>query len=186
MRRVKMVGLLLVAVLALAGCERSDLGQNVGPVLENWRYDEKKAEENAPTPVEIETFENGNFGPSLGFDVVDMPNSAQYTPHKFFVINGEFGQIEFATDDGRNLVVRVARASTWSLASTYKASFNATNETRTIDDIEVRVRTSDSGATIATWTRGDFQYLIHFGITQHPPSDTDIETMVKTLRSKDV
>lgn len=177
------VGLLLAFAVFLVGCERSDVGQNVGPVLENWRYDPNKASESEARKIDYETFEDGNFASVLGFNVTEMPNNNEYRPHKFFTIDGWYGQIEFATGDGRSLVVRVAKADNPTLFSTYQEPHHKTDETRTIDDLEVKVRSADSGSTIATWTRGDFQFLLHSGATQTPPSDSDIETMVKTLRA---
>ena len=115
----------------------------------------------AAEPIPIVSYTNGSFAPTLGFNVVSFPNNTQLYPKKFFALDDWFAQIEFATQDGLDIVLRTAFTDAGYLTATYKELHDASDSTRDVGGIEVRTRNATSGCSMVTWNVGEFQFLLH-------------------------
>lgn len=178
-----LLGLVLLGLALLGtGCRQTPMAQNLNTALGGWG--EKDADSTLPEPIDIVPYVNADFAPALGFDVVDYPDNASLWPEKYFVLEGWYAQMEYTTEDGRSLVVRVAKADEKELYTTYVEHHYASYEEREIDGVEVKIRTSAAGSSMITWRSGDFQYLLHASKLYGMPPDEEIETMVTGLRAK--
>ncbi len=181
MKKWRMLVIAALAVVLLVACGQSGAGQNFGEVVGEWRPQNDAARSVAP--AEIGTYDSPDFGDVLGFDVTEYPDTAALSPQKFFTIDDWFGQIEYVTEDERTLVVRVAKKEGKSLAATYTGSYAAGDELRQVDGMEVRVGTAADGAVMVSWTRGEYQYVLHSAGGQDAPSEEEIEMFVKEMDS---
>ncbi len=183
----RMGAALLAAVLLcalLAGCKRSNAGQNFGEIVAG-RYKDNQnryAASNSeslppPEPIPIVTYQNGNFGPTLGFTITQYPNNATLSPTKFFALDGWFSQIEFVSNDEKHLVLRTAFTDAGYLTITYKELHDASDTSRDVGGVEVRTRNAPSGCSMVTWNQGEFQFLLHSNAAQGP-LPTDLVDMV--------
>ncbi len=177
------LAVLLCAVL-LSGCS-SNAGQQFGEYVAQrhkanlGRANAASASPAQPETVDIVTCQNGSFGPSLGFDLTVYPSNASLTPNKFFAIDGWFSQIEFLSSENLHLVLRTAFTDAGYLTATYRELHDASDTTREVDGIEVRTRNAAAGCSMVTWTRGDFQFLLHSN-TNQGPLPTELVDMVVT------
>lgn len=183
MKRLIATGLVLVmAGGLLAGCQRSNIATNFGQAVIEWKENEGKKQ----SETVIDTYQDGDMGESLGFDIVMYPDSAAMPADKFFAIDNWFAQIQYKMPDGRDLVVRVAREDTRTLIYSYNERHETDLVTKILSGAEVAVGLSEKGCTLASWNKGGFQYLVHSNERQAPPSDGEIEALVSGLLCRDV
>lgn len=180
----KLAALLLAVLLclALAACKRSDVATGFGKVAD-WGP--------AQTPKEAETsdittLDSPAFGPYTGFDLTAWPSDDDLQPRQFFAIDGWLAQMEYHTADDRLLVVRIAAAGGKTLTSTYTEGHHVDRQTLAVDEIEVALAAGAKGCHIATWARGDFQYLVHSNSLQDAPPAGEIEALVRGLLAEAV
>lgn len=176
------MALLLGLCCALAGCKRSNIATNFSGTIADWQADadpKKPAE-----PSNIVAFTTPAFGGETGFDVVAWPDSDALRPELMFAVDGWFAQMEYYTAGGQLLVVRVANAEDRRLSTTYTETHGTEDDALLVDDIEVGRRSGGEGCQLATWQRGDFQYLVH---SNHQwgaiPTDA-LEALVRGLDSR--
>lgn len=178
MKRIGLSLLLLLLVVALAGC-RSNV-TNVGGAIDDWRnQNNSEARES-----DIVEYDNGDFGDTLGFNVT-YPSTASLVPNKFYTIDQWFGQIQYNAPDAKSYVLRVARSESTDLTTAYFEK-HPTASTQTIDGIEVSTGKAEKGCTMSWWTRGDFQYTLHSNDIQEPPTEDELETFVAGLDCTDM
>lgn len=179
MRMARLMAVLLVAAVflgGLAGCKRSEVAA-IGANLADWRQTEEMP---GVAPVEFTPAESSDFSQALGFSITSLPDAGRYTAGKYFVIDDWFGQMEFETADGRTLVLRVTQESKL-LSGTYPEAHNVDEHTYEIDGIDVRVRTGEGGCGMASWKKGEFQYLLHANKKYGIPTEQEITDMVRGL-----
>ena len=169
---------LSLAGCLLAGCT-SSAGQNFGDALQDW--DPKLSPPSDANPV---SYENGQFGDRLGFNVVSYPKGSSLYAHKFFVINEAYAQIEFADSEGRALVLRVAPADAGTLTTTYGETHTTSDSTRTAEGIEVRTRGSSEGCSMVTWERDGYQFLLHSNKAQGALPEAEVDEVVRDTRAE--
>lgn len=185
---MKRAGCVLLAALLcaglLAGCGSGGAGQGLTDFVSARDKELKKPtrEDVSANPTEVETYTDGSFAGVLGFNVVRVASDANVSPTKYFTIDGWFGQIEFLSADGLVLVLRVAREDKKDLTTTYEEDHYATDETRTVDGIEVRTRTAQRGCCMVTWALDGYQFLVHSNAAQGRPPDADIDSVVAGTR----
>lgn len=187
------VPFLLVAVLAcacLTGCGRQ-AGENFGRVVAERQA--LREGQNNPTgssasvvSIPIEPYQDGNFGPSLGFNVTGYPNNSTLSATKFFALDGWFSQIEFVSNEGQHLVLRTAFSDAGFLTTTYKELHGETDTTRTLNTTEVRTRNMKDGCSMVTWSQGEFQFLLHSNAAQGPLPTSLVDMVVSGTRADTV
>lgn len=185
MKRFFVLSLAVVlAVIVLAGCQRSDVATNFGDAVIEWKKNEGKKQSNTI----IDNYPDGDMGASLGFDVVNYPSSAAMTPDMFFAIDNWVAQIQYKASGGRDIVVRAARddARTRNLRYLYAEAHDAEEDIERIDGVEVTVGLDEQGCTLVNWQRGGYQYTVHSNERQDPLSDAEIEAFVEGLICRDV
>ncbi len=186
--KMKAVALgLALAFLMLASACTSHAGDEFARVLnERWSIIEDSPDPDAPPPepVEIVPYENGDFAPTLGFDLVSYPSHEGLLVQKFFALDGWFGQIEYDASDGFYPSLRVATTDSEDLHTTYPDLPSDVGEIRSIDNLDVRVRHDGGSVVMAYWVRGDFQYLLYLNRTEADTIDPVIEEFVTTVDSR--
>lgn len=180
-KRIRALVLALLCVLALAGCGSGSVGQNLGRYVEE-RNDKPPMAANSGVKAEIATYTDANFADVLGFNVVQTAPNTAMSATKFFTIDGWFGQIEFLTGDGRVLVLRVAKDTEKDLSTTYAEKHSASTETRTVDGVDVNIRTAKEGCGAAAWKRDGYQFYLHSNKAQGRPTDAEIDAVAASVR----
>lgn len=181
---VLVLAALLLFSLGLTACKRSNVSTNFGEAVLDWKAGGTSGASHVQE-TQLDTYTNGDFGDSLGFDVTAYPDSAALSPQKFYAIEQWFGQIEYFTADDRVLVLRIARDNSKDVRTTYTENHNTQEESRTVDGIEVSLARSGNGCTMVFWEKEGFQYLIHSNFQQDPPSDDEVNQLVRGLQSED-
>ncbi len=180
---------LMLACMVLTTACTSNAGDEFSYLLQDrWGmiHDAPDPNAPAPVPVEIVPYENGDFAPDLGFDLVSYPSHENLMVQRFYALDGWFGQLEYEAADGLAPVLRVAQADGEDLHSTYANLSPTAGLERTVGDIEVRVHHMDDTTVMAYWLRGDFQYLVHLNRSQDEIVDPVIEEFVNTVDSRSV
>ncbi len=179
MKRVLALGMAMAALL-LCACTHSGVNQ-MGQTLDNWAGGNQT--EQAPEPIDVQVYKDADLSSALGIEVISLPDESEMTANKFFALDGWFAQIEFTTADDLSLNVRLAKADAKRLATTYSESHVLDKQTMEIDGLEVTVASSPEGCALASWRRGDIQYVMHSNTKQGVPPTGDIELMVMGLDS---
>ena len=169
----------MFTAFTVSACASTPAAENINQAIEEWRHPGSASIGKSV----IEEFDKPDFSPTLGFDVIAYPNTAELLPYKFFAIDGWIGQIQYKTKDERIFVLRVAKESAERLLNTYSEPHTLEMETRTIDGLEVEVRHSPEKCTAVVWKRNGFQYLLHSRGSQAQITDAEIEEFVKGLDS---
>ncbi|MDL2219974.1 hypothetical protein LJC04_06585 [Ruminococcaceae bacterium OttesenSCG-928-O06] len=183
MNKYKRMAVLLLALVLLAGCKRSNIAQNFGAAIEDWAP--AQTDDAKKNPSDIVALEDADFSEELGFTLAAFPSSDGLVPYRFYAIDGWLAQVEYQAPEERVLVLRIARTRSTSLFSTYEEPHYASDETILMGDTEVRLQTSADGCAMATWKRGDFQYLLHSNKRQGMFAAGEVERMVQTLRAEE-
>ncbi len=165
----------------------SHAGDEFARVLEErWTIVDETQDPNAPAPipVDIVPYENGDFAPTLGFDLVSYPSHEGLLVQNFYALDGWIGQIEYEGTDGFAPVLRVATTASDDLHTTYANLAPGVGIERSIDDIDVQVHHVDEITVMAYWLRGDFQYLLHLNKSADEVVDPVIEEFVTMVDSR--
>lgn len=178
MKRLLVIGLLCAGML-LCGCN-SGAGQNLAYFVEAREENLGRGESRAPT--EVHTYTDANFADTLGFNVVEVASTGGVTPIKYFTMDGWIGQVEFMTGSDEILVLRVASEEGRNLMATYEETHDASDNTRTVGDVEVRTRTAKAGCCMVTWAKGGYQFLLHSNVKQGQPADAEVDAIVQGTR----
>ncbi len=179
----------LVAMVMLTTACTSNAGDNFSRMLQDrWQIIQDSPDPDAPPPdpVEIIPYDNGDFGPTLGFDLVSYPSHDGLLAERFFALDGWFGQIQYDAGEDMHPVLRVAFTDGPDLHTTYANLTPNVGEERTIDNISVRVRHMEDTTVMVYWLRGDFQYLLHLHHTEDEQVDSVIEELVSNVDSRSV
>lgn len=176
MKKTFLIIISMVIVLGFAGC--SSAGQNLGRFVEEVQDTREQSDPEAHK-VDIVTCQNPSFGSWLGFDVTSYPNDTALYPHKYFVMDNWYGQVEFKDAEDHSFVLRVAYKSEEFLSSTYLGSYKKSDNKLDIDGTMVRIRTNENKETMYTWQNGNFQFLLHANHTQ--PTEEQLTRFVKGL-----
>lgn len=173
MKRAAALALVLVALLC--GCTQNAMEANINRRIQDWRP------ESHAGPSDIVEYTDGNFHEKLGFDVVGYPNTTDYPPQKFFSVDTWFGQIEYRTQDGRLLVLRMAKDTSSDLATSYAERHNQDVSTRQLGDVAITTAKAEKGCVMSSWEKSGFQYILHSNEKYAAPSEEEVDLFVQQL-----
>ncbi|NLW78804.1 MAG: hypothetical protein GXY32_05265 [Ruminococcaceae bacterium] len=177
---------LLTATLALAACTSNPAGENFAHAIEDWKPESRR--ENYGEPSEIVPYDAPDFTETLGFAVVEYPDTEALSPFKFFAIDKWFCQIEYQTDNDRVLVVRIAREDAGGklITDTYsEGHFSNVEHYELAGDVTLRYGENSVGCAMGSWVKNGFQYLVHSNKHQTLPSEAELETLALGLNCED-
>lgn len=169
--------IMLILCIVFAACG-SGIGTTFGQAVSQYAEGGPK-----PKPMDVVLFENGDFSGELGFSVTEYPDDEDMKATTFSAIDGWIAQIDFRTPDGQTFGARVAREGAGDLASLYNEVHDRDVETKTMDGIDVTISHSEAGSTLVQWTRDGFAYAVHVGANNEPPTDAQLEKLVKGVRA---
>lgn len=173
----------LAACLLLAACSDNQVARNFTGFIQDWGPQPTQSGGTSQVKSEIVPYDTPAFAESLGFDVTSWPNTKQLQPVGYYAVDGWFGQIEYHTEDGRILVLRVAAEGADGLPSTYKESHSQGAELE-LDGLPVQRRPGSGGCVMYTWQRDGFQFMVHSNKAFAAPSEAEIEAMVRGLAAR--
>ncbi len=177
MRRKSFYVIMLCVLVLFSACRRSSVVQNIGPVLDNYRYEEPKEIHE----IEFSSTSTADFSESLGFVMTGMPDGL--IPAAYFVIDDWYAQIQFGTDSTNARVMRVAHAKNFGLRNTFDSSHSLEARELTIDNIAVTVGENSDGHTLVIWERGEYQYALQSRVGL---DDDTIEDVVENTVAESV
>lgn len=184
MKKWLLAALCLALLAGLPGCGSRRAGDNFSDFYEEYKENLPVSVSPPALPSEITPAKDGNTGAAIGFDLVQYPNTAALPLSKIYTVDGWFAQLEYPTggtaenDEKRLLVLRVAKAESKRLATTYASAHHSSPEDFTAAGVEVHRAQSEKGDTMLTWEKDGFQYLLHSYFTYTPPTDAELEAFI--------
>ncbi len=177
MKKRSLYVIILCVLVLFSACRRSSVVQNIGPVLDNYRYEEPKEIHE----IEFSSASTADFKDSLGFTMTGMPENL--IPAAYFVIDDWYAQIQFGTDSTNARLMRVANIDNFGLRNTFDSSHSLESRELTIDNITAFVGENSDGHTLVIWERGEYQYALQSRVGL---DDATIEDAVENTRAEGV
>ncbi len=179
MRRWVALLLVLLTAITFAGCKQSRLDKNIGEAFSGLEKHQP-----AHSAADIDTFTEPDFSDTLHFNVTHYPDSDAYALLNIYVINVWFGQLEYHTNDGRMLVLRVAKSDSKPLRQSYNEGHFLEEKELAVGDVTLTSGAAEKGCTLSVWEKDGFQYSLHTNARYTRPSEKELRYFVETLRCK--